>query len=396
MMSLLLFAAGMLVKETVAALPLVIAAYELTLGREDGDASPVRWRGVLPYCGVLLVYLAARHLAMGHLHPGEMPLAVSLLSWPWLLWTYLRMLWPVGLSPSYDFPYVHHVGDARFVIPLVIAAAGAIGGRFWYRSRRCRWGLFLASWFAITLAPAFAAFCLAYADETYHDRYLYLPSVALAMAAGALLGKLCAAQTGRRRLAGWGVAAFILLLLGWATHRQLHYWESNYALFQRANAVAPHNARAAVNFAGELMRRQQYRQALAVLQPVMSDHPDSEPLLENAGFSSLALGEYDAAERYYARACQLRPQQAKLFYFLGVVRLRQKEYGPAAEALRTAVALSPKDLFYHYTLGTALAAVGDWAGAKEQYAAEVALNHPASTSLARQALSEANSRIARR
>jgi tetratricopeptide (TPR) repeat protein len=399
--SLLLFAAGMLVKETIAALPLVIVAYELTLGRQPQEGKQAEsgfpaWRGLASYGITLTVYLGARRIVMGPLHPGEMPLASSLLSWPWLLWTYVRMVfWPARLSVSYDFPYVQHAGDSRFVVPLLGVLAGGWVLWSWYRNGRFRREVFLVLWFLITLAPALAAFCLAYADESYHDRYLYLPSVGIALVAGALLGKLCEPRRKFRRIAGWGVAGAILLGLGAAARRQIGYWENNYALFQRAHAVAPHNQRAALNFGAELMQSREYRRALALSEEIISSHPDSQRAISNAGFCELVLRDYPAAENYYLRAAELSPQDGKPLYLVGLVRLHREHYQAAAEALRGAVALSPKEPFYHYTLGVALMKTGKWAAAKKQFAAEMQLGAGASQEVAKRGWWEAEGQIRR-
>ena len=394
-----LFSAAVLAKETAVVLPLVIAAYEFTLSAQDGRLRTSSQRSffrqvcaaVAPYLGVLSVYFAARAFAMGALHPGTVPLRTSLLSWPWLLWTYVRLsVWPTNLSPSYDFPYVGGLSQLRFVLPVAGSLGAGLVLWLWSRWQESRLGAFLAAWFVITLAPAMAASCLAYSDESLHDRYLYLPSLGFALLVGAAFGKLRSHSKFVPKSLAWGLAGTILVGLTLCTHRQLRYWESNYALFQRATEIAPHNERAAMNFAAELMKRREYHRVLKICQAMIKLNPESERPVGSAALASFLLQDYPAAESYYVRADQLEPSQGNLFYFLGLTRMRQGNYGGAANALETAVSLSPRAVFFHYTLGVALAHMQEWPQAREQFSAELQIQASASHRFAQQALWDAD------
>lgn len=395
--SLVLFAAAVLVKETATVLPLLIVAYELTVGEQHqltlDSYSRLRRAGFasIPYFAVLGGYFLLRAFAMGRLHPGTVPLRTSLLSVPWLAWTYVRMLlWPSGLSPSYDFPYVEHVSLARFALPLagLVAAVAAL----WWRSRRSqsRLAWFLSGWLVITLAPVLAAFCLAYAEESVHDRYLYLPSVALALLAGAVVACLNSSRALPIKVALAGLAAMTLIALAAGTARQVRYWQSNYTLFQRATEIAPRNERAALNFDAELIKTREYRRALALCQRMIALHPDSERPEAAAAQAAFLLQDYPLAESYYAQATRMDGGQGDLFYFLGLTRMRQGNYSGAADALHSAVARSPRAPFFHYTLGVTLARLQNWREAREQFSQELQLQAPASSIPARQALLDAD------
>jgi len=419
-LSLLLFGAGVLVKETEAVLPLLIALYEVTLGRPlrsdplertslerppsesvplesiPGRAAP-NWRSVnhwsgrlLPYFGVLVVYLVLRSNAIHlSLRPGETSSKTALLSLPWLVWLYIKMLlWPTNLSPLYDFPYVHDAASPRFLVPLL--ALVVVAGLLWWRRKRISaLVMFLVGWFLITLAPALAQFRLANGQESYHDRYLYLPSFALVVLVAAAFQYLYSKQTRATQYLAWGVAVLLLGASIAGTWRQLPYWNDNYALYQRATVIAPQNERAAGNFAGELIDHRELQRAIQISQRMMVLYPHSELPLRPAAMAALQMQDFALAENYYTRLVEMEPEESGLLFLLGISRIRLSDYEGALAPLRKATALSPGHPFHHYTLGLALAKLGRWQEARDQYAAELAVNDqdPAT----RRALAEAES-----
>jgi Flp pilus assembly protein TadD len=405
-LSLLLFGAGILVKETEAVLPLLIALYEITLGRSSGIApgsdpgeSAPNWRSsghwsrrLLPYFGVLIAYLVLRSSAMHlALHPGETSTKTALLSLPWLVCVYIRMLlWPTHLSPLYDFPYVYQAASPRFIVA-VLAFVIVAGLLLWTRNRISALVMFLAGWFLITLAPALAQFRLANAQESYHDRYLYLPSFALAVLVAAACRYLCTKHDRAPGYFAWGAAVLLMGASIVGTWRQLPYWKDNYALFQHATEIAPQNERAAGNFAAELIDHRELQRAVQVSQRMMILYPRSEVPLRPAAMAALQMQDFALAESYYTRLVEMEPEESGLLFLLGISRIRLGDDEGALAPLRKAATLSPHRPFRHYTLGIALAKLGRWQEARDQFIAELAVNDQDHTT--RQALADAESHL---
>jgi protein O-mannosyl-transferase len=393
--SLLLFSAGLLTKETVAALPLLILAYELTAGHAREGARPRSRRifvDLLPYWVLLAAYLAVRTFVLHGLASDAtpVPLIWSVLSWPWLLCFYLRLLvWPVGLSPLYDPFHVSGLAQPGLLVPLLVLIVAAAVLAWLIRKPGRRLVAFLTAWFLLTLAPAMVIFCLAPPDEAFHDRYLYLPSVAFALAAGALFTRVWKRAAAAGRAASLAAAMVVAFALAMATHRQLAYWTSNYILFQRAAAVAPHNATANLNFAAELIKTRDYQRALQLSEKSAQLNPDSARAWASAAAASSSLGDYSRAKRYYARAVFLDPGRGDLLYHLGVTRMKLGEYRDAVDALRKAATISPQLQGVHYSLGLAEAHLGEWSTAAQQFRTELTFNPDADG--ARSALAEAKS-----
>jgi len=399
LLSLALFAAGMLVKETAIVLPLLIIAYEYTVGRADEPAQRISIQEIgaslAPYAGLLIAYLILRTFAMhGPPRLGSVPLTTSLLSWPWLLWTYAALsFWPIHLSPLYDFTYVDRIGSLHFILPVAAIALCVAMLWGWMRKNKSRLGAFFALWFLITLAPAFAQFCLADPTQNYHDRYLYLPSVALALVIGAIFSVLMSKGFPQKLLV-FGAMAIVTGILALITIQQLRYWESNYTLFEHAGSIAPNNELAAGNFAVELTNRGEYRRALDLSEAGIRLHPHSEPPLRSAALASLLMHDFSKAEHYYRETIQLEPSDPSLWVALGSSQISLGQYSEAVASLSQAETLNPQAPLIHYSLGFALAQLHEWQAAKQQFQAELQLNCDCSTDVTRRALQDVDGHLA--
>jgi protein O-mannosyl-transferase len=397
-LSLILFAAGMLEKETAVVLPLLIVAYEYTVGRESEQPISIReiCTTLAPYAGLFAAYGTLRTFAMhGPPRLGSIPLHTSLLSWPWLLWTYVGLLfWPAHLSPLYDFVYVDRTTSLRFVIP-VAAIVLCLAVLWGLRKMKPRLGVFLALWFLITLAPAFAQFCLANPLENYHDRYLYVPSVSLAVLIGAVVSKVISKGLLQNRVP-YGAAATLTIIWSCSTVHQLRFWESNYSLFEHASAVAPRNELATGNYAVELTNRGEYKRALELSQIMIRLHPASLPALQSAARAAFLLHDFFKAEHYYSEAVQLEPSDSMLWLKLGSSQMKLGRYSEAATSLHEAARLNPQAPLLHYSLGFALAQQHEWQAAREQFLVELQLNCDCSSDATRRALQDVDRHLADR
>jgi protein O-mannosyl-transferase len=397
--SLAMFAAALLVKETATVLPGAIVAYELTLGcdQERSKLWPKILRAlgrVIPYACVLAAYLAVRTLVLhSFAHSATtVPLGTSLLTWPWLLCSYLRLLvWPAGLSPLYDLNYVTRFTELRWIVPVLGLLAIAAAIVWTARKEHSPRILFLAAWFLLTLAPAMAIFCEALPAEGFHGRYLYLPSIAFGLAVAAAFGTWFErTHQGGQALAVATSVVFVAILAGVARH-QLPYWASDYALFARACSIAPKNESAGLNLAAELVRHQDYRQALMVSQRTVRFNPQSARALGSAASCAFYLADYQLAEAYYARAVALDPSRANLQYYLGLSRLRLGSYAAARAALQAALQDNPQQGGVHYALGLVWAHSHQWPAARDEFLTELT-NDPGNVAV-KNALADAEGHI---
>ncbi len=400
--SLALFLVAVLSKETALVLPGIIAACEWlfpadgeTRARDSETASlPLRiLRAVGPFIVVLAGYLVVRlRVLKGLAIPADKATYVAvLLTWPSLLWFYLKqLLWPVKISPFYETPLVHSPGLGNFLLPLLAVSCAAAALGFW--ARRSRLVAFAAIWLALTIFPALWGVRYFGESELAHDRYLYVPSVAFVLLLAVAIRKL---HRGHAQLFGQpavqvAAVAMVTCVLGIASAAQSVHWANNLLLYTRGVQVAPHNTLAWDHLGTEWMARNRPDKAIETYQHAFEIDPDAWNTNFALGIAYSSVGKLPEADRYLARACELRSGYANQYYYLGAVRLQMGRLKEAEAPLRKALEIWPAAVGWHQTLGVVLEREGDLPGARDQFRAELT-NNPASN--AKQQLDEVQARL---
>ncbi len=294
--SLLFAALAMFTKETGIMAPVLILTYEWM---HSGFKRALE--ACAPYAIPALLFTAFRTHALGTLNPqapSNMSVSAMILTWPRVLAIYAtHLVWPVHLSLSYDAPVVTAVWPLLLLIVLV---AGLI-----WAARGCSVNIrFGAAWFVITLIPALGIRYLL-ADDYIHDRYLYLPTVGLAIITAVGFSKL--RFTPPRVVAACALASALCL----ATRSDLRVWQDNTSLFRRALETAPRNVYAMNNLANAYLASHREAEALPLLQRVIALMPG-----EHQGYFNMAryyhqIGNYEEEARYFAIFQQVYAQQAQ-------------------------------------------------------------------------------------
>jgi tetratricopeptide (TPR) repeat protein len=398
--SLGLFVVAVLAKETALLLPLIIAANEwlfpVQAVRSSASTATRNFRHMArvlgPYLLLAAAYMAARvHALKGFGRPSEQSLASVLLTWPSLLWFYSRqVLWPFNISAFYETPWIKSARWQGFFLPLMAVAAVAAG--LWLWARRSRVAAFGAIWLVVTMLPPLWGVRYFERGELAHDRYLYVPSIALALLLAMAVRKLGAGQSGPFGLpVSQSVAVLALAcLLGAATITQSVFWTNNLVLYSRGVQTAPHSALAWDHLGTEWMARKRPDKAIKIYQHALALAPDDWDTNFALGIAYSTVGSLPEADRYLARACQLRSAYANQYYYLGLVRMQMGKLKEAEIPLRRALEIWPAAVGWHQTLGVVLERQGDLAGARDQFQAEL-VDNPASD--AKRQLEEVQARL---
>jgi tetratricopeptide (TPR) repeat protein len=280
--------------------------------RRSGDR-PLVVR-LLPYALVVLASLAVRRAVLGALGEGvpppfvDNPLAYA--SVPARLATALVVLadylgtlaLPIRLSADEGFnqiPVVTTVADPRFLAAVVVLAAIAVTA--WLMRRRAPVIAFGAAFFLTALVVTSN---LVIAIGTIKaERLVYLPSFGWCLAVGWWLRRAIGNRLGTSAVA---VAAGLALLAARTVVRN-DDWRDNFTLFTRTVESAPASVRANAN----------------------------------AGAMYGAAGQIDLAERYYARAVEIRPEFVPAVIGLGGVAEARGDLGGALARYLEAVRLDP-------------------------------------------------------
>ncbi len=383
--SLGLFIAGLLAKETVVVLPLLLLAYEWMFPNpENPGGATWRWRCLVswlaPAIAVLLAYLAARRLVLGVLSHtlNSLPASRLLLSLPLVGWFYLRhLLWPVNLSPYYDLAPIVSPTMGNFVWPLAaLLFAGLVLAAWCRRSRTAR---FAVVWMVVGIMPVLDI-AVFKPGHTVHDRYLYLPSVGFAMLVALAVRH---ATLGRARVFGapaiqLGLTGAIALAYAVGAVGQSVWWANDLLHAQRSVAIAPGNLDAWHNLATEVAARGNQERAIRIYEQVLSKNPDYWPSTYNLGILYYRLGRMPDAVWYLIRAANIDPGDPRSFTALAAVSLQKGDPYKAADFLRHALELSPDGVGYHLALGRIFKSQGNIPEALKEFREELA-RHPEST-----------------
>ncbi len=288
--SLVLAALAILTKEVGIVAPALILAYEWT--RSPFKTAVV---GATPYILPLLLCAALRMHAVGTSGSG-MPVYMSIsgmiLSWPRVLALYGgHLVWPIHLSECYDVP----VETAAWPLLLLIAAIAVLTRAIRKCSANVRFG---TAWFAITIAPCMALRYMFFGDFV-HDRYLYLPSVGLAITLAAWLSHV--RLTILRAIAASVVAVALCIV----TRYDLRIWQDNISLFGRAVETAPHNPYAKNSLAIAYIKVGRIGEAEPLLKQAIALNPAYWKPYYNLGRCYQLNGNDAEAQHYFSVANQV-------------------------------------------------------------------------------------------
>ncbi len=262
--SLAFFGLGLLAKEFVMTLPVVLVIL---------DVYPLRrraWREKIPFFA-----LAAVGAAVAIASSVQSGVARSLAEYGLLeriaqcfggLVFYLqKMLVPVGLSPIYSIPPDVDPFATRYVVSAVIVIA-LTAGLFVARKR---FPAGLAAWaiFVVVLSPVLGL--AQTGNQLAADRYTYLPSVALAVLIAA----------GYARLYRWPLIVLVvpwLALTSILVWRQAAVWRDDETLWTHAVDVNPKCHISNHNLGTVMARQERWDEAAAAYRQALQTDPDMD------------------------------------------------------------------------------------------------------------------------
>jgi tetratricopeptide (TPR) repeat protein len=385
LISLALFALALGEKETALILPGLLLVYDWVFGTEWGRPLELKrivasWgealRRILPYFLLVVLYVPVRTYALKGFSHAETPLSNEQLvfTWPSLICFWIRhLIWPVGLSTFYNFPAIAHPTLKNFTVPGIFDVC--VGGALLVGVRRSRTAAFAAAWLVLPLIPLLDLRVFV-ADDFAHDRYLYLPSVGLAILIALVLKKVCGGAPQWRGIPASLLAAALCLaaVLSFATVTQSFYFRDNLAFYAYNHAMAPHNPAAESNYATILAERGLYGPALEKFYDVVNHNPNYWTAIYDLGLTYYKMGNLPEAERYLLEAIRINPHKADEHFYLGVTRFKSGRTDEAIASVQRAIAIDPTGFAYHFALGVMLESRGDLTGALQEFKEELALD----------------------
>lgn len=374
--SVALFAAALLTKETALLLVVVVLVCEWVQASRPNSTTRLAeklrrsTRRTLPWAATAVLYLVVRRLALGELGPTQvaLPMGTAFKSVPALLWFYCRhLLWPARLSELYDVSYVNSIRSQQFLLPALGVGMVVLG--LFALSRRSSVGLLASVWMAVTLLPVLDVAILR-PDALVADRYLYLPSFGLCLLAGMLLHRL-STVAGVSRSVAFAAVALIAALMGIVTTRELAPWENELLLFQNAVRVAPHNAFASANLGTQMLLRGESERARQLLVASYAIDPHAWMTVYNLAYLYYGLGELGQAELFARRAIAIDAHNKNQYMMLALTLKRLGRLSEAEAAFRRAMEVWPQAPLAHLSLAEILERQGRYDEALSEFQEEL-------------------------
>jgi protein O-mannosyl-transferase len=376
------FVLALLSKAITVTLPIVLLVLDVyplrRLDRDAGWSSPParrRWIDKVPF--VLASAAVAPITFMAALGGGNIGslttlgplerLAVCLYG----LAFYLRKLvLPLDLVPVYElrFPILPLSAPYLLSAALVAAITGLALGL------RKRWPALGAAWLAyvFTLLPVAGLF--QNGIQIVADRYSYLPSLPLAILAGAGAMRLLGEAARRRRRVATGLLVTtaglaVVSVLAALTWKQVGLWRDSQRLWAHAVVTAP-SSMAHYNFANLLARQSRWVEANEHYRAAASIRPDWENVQVNWGVALARQGRVDEAISRYREAIRTTPHAAPAHYNWANAIVATDPQG-AIHHYGEAVRIDPRLAEAYNNWGMVLAQQDKWEEAVDKFRAAV-------------------------
>lgn len=372
--ALLFFALGLLAKPMVVTLPCVLLLL---------DVWPYgRWTGTQPFGATLrlirektpffvlstaacIATYVAQHQAGVVRALTDLSLSARLENAVVSFARYLaKTLAPVDLAVFYPHPIHWPIAAVLLSAATVVCVTGAALA---YAKTK---PYFLVGWlwFLGMLVPTVGL--VQVSEQAMADRYSYLPSIGLLVAAVWLID----AALRKLRVSIGIVTAVAIVAMGACvvgTRLQLRYWSNGETLFRRALEVTTDNFAAHYHLGVALLETGKATEAAAQFEATIRLRPDYANAHSNLGSALLREGRVEEAKAEFRRAFEIDPRHVVARCNLGLTLQQQGQLDEAAREFRAAAALGSKGAMGRYLLGNLALAQGNMTEAAEHFEAAV-------------------------
>lgn len=373
-LSVCCFALALLGKEPALVLPLVLVACDTALF----GMRAVRTRTVARYVPHLLVaagYLGLRVQALGGLAPESShtelsPFEHALNVFPLFAGYLAKLVWPVDLNAFHVLHPVRSFREWNAVSGVLVSAGFAIALAW---SRRRLGPVFVA--LVLLAAPLLPVLYVpALGQNTFAERYLYLPSAGFVLLAAAWIAGAEAAAHGWLRRAAGALGVVCVAAGGLATTERNRVWESDYTLFEDTVRKSPENDQPHNYFANALLQRGELNRAIEEYEMALRLNPHNARAHCNLGAAYLKQGAVERAVRELRLAVDLDPRLIEARNNLGCAYEELGQTDRAIGEFQAALEIDPHHADAHLNLGRAYLKKGWVDRAIAEYRASIASN----------------------
>jgi hypothetical protein len=222
---------------------------------------------------------------------------------------------------------IEHVPGLAVSIVLMLVGVGMIAAAAVEWNRRGRASLLVSLlWFGLTLAPSMIVALGRISETPVAERYLYVPSVALALAVGGVL--VIVGSSRRGRAVSIPIAGAVVILYGGMTLHRGRSWTSDLRLWTDAAAKIPDNGLIWLNLGQAHFETGDRDRAMECYEKALEApyHASGRAKAHNnRGAILRAQGRLDEAEAAFRAAIAEDPDYATAHYGLGMVFVTRAE-----------------------------------------------------------------------
>ena len=282
-------------------------------------------------------------------------------------WYLAKLLWPSNLAVLYPF---ERIWPPELVLGATVLLLGITGFVLWQRRRRP----FLAVgwlWYLGTLVPVIGL--VKVGAQSIADRYTYIPAIGLFMMLAWGVADLTAGWRQRAMALALGAAA-VLGTCAVAVGAQLLYWQDSEPLFRHALAVTRNNYIAWNNLGLYLAEQGELEVAKKYYRKAMEIAPGYPFPLNNLASTLMQQKKFDEAISLFEAALRLRAQSAEVESNYGAALYSLDKIDEAMIHLQNAIRYNPEYALAHYNLGSCLMRKQKTAEAAEEFRVATRLN----------------------
>lgn len=381
MLSLVMFVLAAFAKETSLSLVVLVFGYELIeTSRQKTERFIIASKRALPYAAAALIYLVPRYLVLGELmwknpQAPDRPLSYTLLTLPFVICSYVaHLLWPIGLSVTYNTHFVTSATSPGFLLPA--AALGlALAALLFYRKRIGKevWQALMLAF--VPLLPVLNLGQVSREEYLVFDHYLYLPVAGFAylVAVTAFKAGAFESKSSTQRIVGlsrpvFAAAAVLVMALALTVAAALENrpWADLYSLWSNVARVRPAYWAAHYNAGLALLDAKRFDEAHASLEQAIELKPDEPNVLAALARSYDARGDISNAVASFKHAIGINPEMFEAYNDLGALYFRNKDYGLAEANFAAALRLRPDAAASRFNLGLCYSRQGRYSDATRE------------------------------
>jgi len=368
-----------LCKEPALTLPILLMGYDSLVRKDPGDLL-VRFRRYVPYFAAAGIYLILRFHALGgiapsfrrHAYLSAWQYAVN--AFPLFVQHLEKLLLPVNLNAFHVFHPIPSFLDPMGIVALAVTTAFVLAAFLFLR--RDRLIVFGLLWIAVPLLPVL--YIPSLGENTFAERYLYLPSFGFVLLVSLALPRLT--KTGRTpALAAFLLAALVGLYAAGTVGRN-RVWQDNYTLFTDTVKKSPDGS-IPNNMLGTAFATTGRRaEAMRHYQIALRLDPSNASVHSNIGYAYIESGDLQKAVEYLETAVRIEPfnalfrnNLAMAHFRLGEVSINAGRTDEALEHFQAAARIRPDDAACRNMLGIAYGGKGRYDEAIEQFQAALQL-----------------------